>query len=190
MAAFVLNVPEKIDLSGDSELAWRTFKQKFDHYMLAAGYRDRPDEEKVALLLNLGGDQLLEVYNSLEFPAPENNDSDPANVFSNVLAKLDAHFTVKKTLVMNRYKFRKCRQQSGESVEAFILRLRVLAKDCDFKAEREDCLLDQLVFGCQDNVLREKFFREEELTLAVAEKIAIVHQAIFQDGMQKCARRV
>ena len=148
MAVSSLLAPGKIHLQGNTEQAWKTFKQKFDHYVLAAGFKKRSDEEKVALLLNLGGDELLEIYNSFDFPQPEDNAPDPAKVLKTVLDKLDAHFAPRKSTLINRYKLHQCQQQSGETVDAFITRLKVLAKDCDFKVHRDERLRDQLVFGC------------------------------------------
>ena len=89
---------------------------------------------------------------------------------------------------------------NGESVEAFITRLKVLAKDFDYKGQKNEQLRDQLVFGCRDDQLREKFFREEDMTLEEAEKIVAAHQAsmkqmaIFKDGgmqetVHKCVQK-
>ena len=188
MAASSLNTPGKLHLTGNTEQAWKSFKQRFDLYLLAAGFKKKPEEEKVALLLNLGGDELIEIYNSFDFPSPVGSATDPSKVLQTVVEKFDAHFAPRRTTLINRFKFHKCEQMSGEPVEAFITRLKVLMKDCDYKAQKNEQLRDQLAFGCRDDALREKFFREEDLTLEDAEKIAAAHQAtlkqmaIFKDG--------
>ena len=145
MAVSSFNAPSKFRLGGNPEQNWKIFKQKFDNFVLAAGFKRKPDEERVALLLNLGGDELLDIYNSFEFPAPQGNEQDPAKVLQTVIQKFDAHFAPRKTTLIDRYKFHKCQQQSGESVDAFITRLRILAKGCDFKDEKDDRLRDQIV---------------------------------------------
>ncbi|KAG7162192.1 hypothetical protein Hamer_G010862 [Homarus americanus] len=77
MAASALTVPSKLSLTGDTEHTWKTFKRKFDLYVLAAGFKKRSDEEKVALLLTMGGDELLDIYNSFEFPKPSGTQTQP-----------------------------------------------------------------------------------------------------------------
>ena len=63
-----------------------------------------------------------------------------------------------------RYKFRKCVQRTGEQLDAFITRLNIILKECDYGDEKEKQLRDQIVFGCREDSLRDKFFREAALT--------------------------
>lgn len=83
--------PEKLSLSlrGDNEREWKLFKQRFELYLLASERISKGEETKVALLLTIGGNELLQIYNSLEFPAPEDGEPDPAKVLNSVLAKFD-----------------------------------------------------------------------------------------------------
>ena len=66
-----LSTPNKLTLSGDNAHAWKTFQQRFELYVLASGYTNKSDGEKVALFLTIGGDHLIEIYNS--FPEPNAN---------------------------------------------------------------------------------------------------------------------
>ena len=56
----------------------------------------KPEAVQVALLLTTGGDDLLEIYNSLEFAPAADSDPDPSQVLSTVLGKLDEYFTPRK----------------------------------------------------------------------------------------------
>lgn len=138
----------------------------------------------MALFLNLGGDELLKIYNSFEFPTPDDSGTDPAKNLTTLLAKFDAHFAPRKTTLIDRYKFHKCLQLSGETLEAFITRPKVLTKDCDFKIEKDDLL--------RDDELREKFFREEDLTRqqAAAFQASQKKMLIYKDGTQEPVDRV
>ena len=83
--------PEKFQLKEDSEKEWRFFRQKFELYLLAAGFQSKTDEVKVALLLTHGGDELLRIYNTLDFGAPVrdsdgNVTSDPSKEVKTVLS--------------------------------------------------------------------------------------------------------
>ena len=63
MSQQTLSTPNKLTLSGDNAQAWKSFKQRFELYVLAAGYTNKSDAEKIALLLTIGGDELIEIYN-------------------------------------------------------------------------------------------------------------------------------
>ena len=73
MSQQTLSTPNKLTLFGDNAQAWKSFKQRFELYVLAAGYTNKSDAEKMALLLTIGGDELIEIYNSFEFPEAEPN---------------------------------------------------------------------------------------------------------------------
>ena len=169
--------PNRLSLSGDTERAWRTFKQKFTLYLKATEKDKKPEAVQVALLLTTGGDDLLEIYNSLEFAPAADSDPDPSQVLSTVLGKLDEYFTPRKNELAARYKFRKCVQNSGESLESYITRLKILIKDCDYDKERDKSLRDQIVFGCSDDELRKKFFEAESLDLKKTVDICVNFQA-------------
>ena len=42
---------------------------------------------------------------------------------------------------------------------------KIILKECDYGDEKEKQLRDQIVFGCREDSLRDKFFREAALTL-------------------------
>ena len=182
MATARLSAPEKLSLDGDTEQSWRFFKQKFNLYILAAGLNDKADEVRVALLLTLGGDELLRIYNTLDFGPPTTNAdtgvvTDPSKILDTVIIKFDAYFAPRKLVIASRYRFRSCKQDAGESLDSYMTRLKTLVKDCDYGAERDDALRDQLVFGCLEDRLREKFLREETLSLNDALSICQSHES-------------
>ena len=110
MASEVTHVspPSRLALCGDSERAWKVFKQKFQLYLQATEKDKKPEGVKVALLLTTGGEELLEIHNSLDFP-PRNDpaDPDPSQILSSVIDKLDNYFAPRKYELAARYKFRK-----------------------------------------------------------------------------------
>ena len=58
-------------------------------------------------------------------------------------------------------------QQSGESFDAFLTRLRTSSEGCEFGAQRELLMRDRIVFGMNQAVLRERILAlpEAEVTL-------------------------
>ena len=99
MASFFgLNPPSKIQISSDgkNEATWTCFKEDFSYFMLAAGFNSKTDEEKIALLINVGGAERKDIYNGLTWAAPTEDVPDESKVYTRVTAKMDAYFNVKK----------------------------------------------------------------------------------------------
>lgn len=65
----VCNVPSQLKLEGNLNENWKRFKQSFEIYLLASALEKSEDERKIAILLNLIGEEALEVYNTFEFPS-------------------------------------------------------------------------------------------------------------------------
>lgn len=180
MATAKLTTPEKLSLAGDTEQEWRLFKQKYELYMLASGLNKKPDDVRVALLLTLGGDELLRIYNATDFgpvTTADGTTTDPSKVLDTVLSKLDNYFAPRKLIIASRYKFRCCKQNTGETLDTYMTRLKTLSKHCDFGSEHDNSLRDQLVFGCHDDKLRERFLREENLSLVDALSLCQAYEA-------------
>ena len=140
MAAESVPTPNKLSLSigGDNQQEWKLFKQRFELYLLASEKSSKSEETKVALLLTCGGNELLQIYNSFEFPAATNASSpDPAKVLKSVFEKFDNYFAPRRNELAARYKFRKCLQTTEESIEAYITRLKILVKDCNYEDQRD-----------------------------------------------------
>ncbi len=145
--------------------------------MLAAGKKQATDGEQVALLLTIGGEELLDVYNSFEFPAPTEAVPAPQNVLADVLEKFDTHFAPRKNELAARWVFRETKQ-NNDTLDTFITKLKIRAKDCNFGDQRDKMLRDQIVFGCREGSLRDKCFEKgDELTLDDTLKLCISHQA-------------
>ena len=71
---------------------------------------------------------------------------------------------------VERRHFRQRRQQPGESFDDFLLRLRKLAKTCNFCTEEcaQKSIRDQTVEGLLDSDAIEHLLKERELTLDAA----------------------
>ena len=91
--------------------------------MLAAGFNSKTDEEKIVLLINVGGAELKDIYNGLTWAAPIEDVPDESKVYTRVTAKKDAYFNVKKNQLSARRIFSTMSQRSTESLEQFITRI-------------------------------------------------------------------
>lgn len=172
----LLHTPAKVQLrlDGNNEATWLTFKEDFNFFMLSAGFKKADDDEKIALLINLGGEELKTIYQSLSWAAATEQIPDESQHFDSVLKKFDAYFHVKKNFLSSRKIFSNMQQQSDENLEQFITRIKTKVKDCDFSGdELQSQMRDRLIFGCSDDNLREKFFREDYTKLTFTRAIEI-----------------
>jgi len=151
MTVAAIAVPSRLQLTSDTAAAWKAFKQKFDLYMLASGYSKKTDEEKVALLLTVGGDDLIEIYNAFEWAA----EGDDKN-YKKVTDKLNSYFSPRSNELSARYMFATTKQKEEESLEGYITRLKILSRDCEFGDHKEKNIRDRVVFGVNDDYYNNK----------------------------------
>ena len=102
-----------------------------------------------ALLLHYGGPDLDEIHDTLTIEAPDQNH----DVYQRSKDALTAYFTPKKNTAFEVYTFRQAAQLEGEKTDTFVMRLRKLAKSCDF-TEPEKEIANQVIFSCSSQPLR------------------------------------
>ena len=150
---------------------WRTWKQSIQILITAKGVTD--PKQKEAILLHVGGMRLQEVY----FTLPDLTQDGWADLdaYEKAVKKLDAYFAPKVNEAYERHKFRKLKQQQGESVAHFVSKLRVQSDLCNFTntAEGEKNVRDQLIDGCISDKLKKLLLEKgNDLTLEKAISIA------------------
>jgi len=91
--------------------------------------------------------------------------------YSEVLAKFNGHFKVRKNVIFEQARFNRQEQEEGETVEHFISSLYQLSEDCEYGAMRNELIRDRLVVGIRDVALSERLQTDENLTLDKAKKV-------------------
>ena len=72
-------------------------------------------------------------------------------------------------MIYERYRFNNHKQEPGESIAAYLTELRTIAKNCQHEdVTPEEILRDRIVLGIQDNKMRERLLRYNDLTLQKA----------------------
>lgn len=160
-----LKPPAELELTGNVEDHWRRFKQRFDLYLLASGQDKASGERKVALLLTVAGAGAIDVFNSFQL-----TDADQKN-FATVVTRFDTFCTPKRNETFERYVFNSRCQAENESVEEFILDLKLKSQSCNFGELASSLIKDRIVIGVRDKHLREKLLEETDLTLEKAIQI-------------------
>ncbi|XP_028414242.1 uncharacterized protein K02A2.6-like [Dendronephthya gigantea] len=156
--AKVLDLPEiqPFVVSDPSSLAqrWEKWTKSLDYYIRASGISDQ--KQKRAILLHLAGADVQEIFETLP---------DTGEDYKTALEKLNQHFNPCKNIAFERHVFRQATQRPDESIDAFVTRLRTLARTCQFSENLDEMLRDQVIERCASNTLRRRLLREHELTL-------------------------
>ncbi|KAB0793610.1 hypothetical protein PPYR_13230 [Photinus pyralis] len=113
--------PANLSLQGNLSENWRKFKQNFEIYLKASDKSTKADETKIAILLNIIGEDAVEVYNTFTL-------SETDMVSFPVLKAFDGHCSPKKNIVFERFKFYSRVQQEGEGFDQFLTDIKKLSK--------------------------------------------------------------
>ncbi|KAG5882359.1 hypothetical protein JTB14_009885 [Gonioctena quinquepunctata] len=102
---------------------WRS---RFENYMKASEVNKKSESTQCAQLIHYIGKESFRIHRTFQIPK---EDQDKLKV---LLKKFEKHFLPKENLFYERYILFMMRQQSGQSLEKFIVDLRVQAKKCKF----------------------------------------------------------
>lgn len=153
------NKPLPFDPHSDSssvDQRWTKWVKKFEIYVVAADINN--DIRKKALLLNLAGEEVSEIFDSL----PETGAT-----YQQALTVLNNYFKPKKNILFEIYKFRQAKQEPTETLNEFYARLRNLSATCEYEnannANNE--IKIQILVGTTSESLRKKILKEGTITL-------------------------
>lgn len=129
------------------------------------------DEMKKAHLITLGGPVM---YSELKLLYP--NGALATAVYADIVAKLKARLDKIEPDVIQRAQFNSRIRQNGETLEDFVLALKLQAEFCGFGDFKNMAIRDRIVAGVNDKALQQRLLNEENLTLESAEKIITTWQ--------------
>ena len=158
-----LHPPASFSFDGDLPSKWALWKKQFEWYLKATKKNKEDEDVQVGVLITLLGHEGLRIYETFTWTT-----AGDASKIAPVLAKFDGHFQPRKSHTFKRYKFLTRHQRDGESCETFLLELQSLIATCEYDAQRDSILRDQIVIGVADNKTREKLLFDPQLTLAKA----------------------
>ena len=158
-----LNV-EKLSLIPNSQEAAKIFslwKRKLDIYTKALRLNE---EEKFDVLIN-----------RLDITPYEYVDKTTS--FKEAMDKLESIYDKKINKIYARWKLANEKQMENESMDAYVLRLMTLAKDCHYEEvsavqHRDKSVLQSFVSGLEDNYIRQRILENNAVTLEDALKCA------------------
>ena len=105
--------PNQVFFDGNVAENWRRFEQKFEIFIVASGNEKKSKKEKCCMLLNLAGEQEIEVYNTFTFTDREEED-DPEVL----MGKFEAYCNPKRNITYERHLFNTRMQGLNETIDA------------------------------------------------------------------------
>lgn len=157
-------LPSPLVLTGNISENWRRWEQRFQIYMTASGAEGKGTKVKVAILLHALGEDALEVYNTLE--VVQANETELTE--GDILTAFRTYCQPKKNTVFERHQLWAHPMADTVTIEKYVTELRQKSKDCEFGASENDMIRDKIVFGLNDQRLKERLLRESNLTLEKA----------------------
>ena len=116
----------------------------------------------------------------------------PAKLETKTVAELaglvQEHLDPKPSIIVSRFKFNSRNRMAGEPVAEYVVHLRQLAKDCDFRATLNDMLRDRLVCGINDEKIQLKLLSEKDtLTFEDAMDLALAMETATKNARELCS---
>ncbi|XP_068758051.1 uncharacterized protein [Montipora capricornis] len=149
---------------------WKRWKRAFNLYVTGKGVSD--DGQKRALFLHVAGMDVQEIYFTLVAEAE-------SATFEATVKVLDDYFVPKANVPFERHLFQQIVQESEETVDQFVCRLRQRAINCEFGESENDYIRDQVIDKCYSSKLRRKFLEKEgALTLDDLLRVARSQEAV------------
>ena len=167
MATSVVGAAPEFD--GDTS-EWEIYTERLAHYFAANGIEAA--EKKRAILFTVCGTATYKLMKNLVAPADIST-----KTFAQLVQLVQVHYHPKPSAIVMRFRFNSCTRQSGESVAAFVARLRELAQSCDYGDSLEDMLRDRIVCGIQDERLQRSLLAVANLTFKTAFEKAQVFES-------------
>uniref|UniRef100_L7M305 Putative tick transposon n=1 Tax=Rhipicephalus pulchellus TaxID=72859 RepID=L7M305_RHIPC len=157
-------------------LPWEQWEKMFNVYLVTSGAAEfAPGRRKAILLHCLGAEgqriyQTLPAGSSAAAPAApgaaaladEDGDKSAAatsDEYDTALVALRHHFSTSCNVVVERHRFHRCCQHSGESIHDFVAALWELASHRSFVSQ-DEALRDQFVVGIASNRVHERLLLE------------------------------
>ena len=136
---------------------WAKWLSRFNRLMVAMEIADPP--RKQALLLHYAGPEIDEIYDTLSIEAAA-ADGSPIDTYESTANALTRYFTPKTNAAFEIYNFRQAKQEATETIDAFVTRLRKLAKTCNF-SNTDGEVTNQIIFACHSQSLRRRALRDD-----------------------------
>lgn len=153
---------------------WTTYLARLDQFYKANKIEDG---RKKSVFLTIIGDTTFRLLQNMVAPSKLED-----KTLAELRTTLTDHFSPKRLVIAERYRFWNRVQHVGESYQDYAAELRRLARFCEFAASLEDSIRDRFVCGIRDTAVCKKLLTIDALALDVALKTAVAHETVDREA--------
>ena len=152
---------------------WTSYSGRLEFHLEAHGIKEAL--RKKAILLSSVGPTTYDLLQALMAPALL---TDVGTTYDKLVKTLDSHYDETKFILTGTYQFYTCHQKPSQSLSDWLAELRNKARPCAFSTSTlaakplERALRDMLVIGTSSPKVRQALFKEGDIGLEDALKIA------------------
>ena len=164
---------KEFDPKGDPSTVsqrWQKWKKSCVYFLSATSIQN--DSQKRAALLHLVGDEVQDIFETL---------GEVGTTYEQAIARLDRHFDIKKNIPFERCVFHEAGQESGENIDSYATRLKMLMIHCEYGDATQSEIRDQVIAKCKSSKLRKRLLQAPDLTL---EKVLAIGKLMEQSDHQ------
>lgn len=149
---------ERLKLDGNISENWRRFKRNFEIYLNASGIIGKGESTKINTFLNAIGEEAVEIFDTFTLTEEQKGS------YTAVVKAFEDFCTPKKNTVYERFMFYQRKQSDGEPFDIFLMDIKRLVRSCEFGANENEMLRDQIVMGVNDKRLQIRLLEANNLT--------------------------
>ena len=137
---------------------WHQWKQTMQLFIELTMTKSS-DKEKCSAFLYVIGQAGRDIYNTMTLTEEETSKIDV------LFAKFEAYCKPKRNVTIERYRFNTRTQARGETINQYVTKLRLIAKNCKFGNLENELIRDRIVCGTLSDNVRQRLLRVEDLSL-------------------------
>lgn len=159
---------------------WEKWRKTFELHLEVNNITE--DARKKTWLLYCAGEQVREIFENLPgADVPPTRVPQPyVSVYEVAMEKLNEYFRPKTNSTYEKHILRAMKQEDGEKIEKFAVRLRQQAARCELGTQLEISIKDQIIEKCTSAELRRRLLEKGEIPLEQVLKIAAAYETIAE----------
>jgi len=176
-----LRIPSELSITGNLELNWLRWKQKFKNYLIVTEKIAKKDETKIAIFLTLIGDDGIKIYNTIKKTDLLNTKSEES--FDKVVEEFEK-LCVGNKIVYERHCFLTYKRADGQSIDNYATELKIKAASCEYGSLVDSIIRDQVVLSITNQALQERLIGITDLSLEKAVEIIKCRESAHEQVVQ------
>ncbi|KAG1686326.1 E3 ubiquitin-protein ligase RNF31 [Nymphon striatum] len=149
-----------VNFNSDPVRGWKNFSREWNSYRVCSRLDKQPNEIQFHAFLTAVGKEGRQLYEGFRYTAEECKTD-----LATVINKFETFSLGTQTELAIHAQFYSRMQREEESTSSFISDVFRLADSCRFTADKDVIVRDKIALGITDQQLRQRLFRQHELTL-------------------------